>query len=70
MKHIICSIGHTAAGKTTTLKTLSDKMQIPLISEGAIKRTLAGGRPGYMQLLGREREDGKRGVKRAPPEPP
>lgn len=42
MKYIICSIGHTAAGKTTTLKKISNKMNIPLISEGAIKRNLVG----------------------------
>lgn len=42
MKYLICSIGHTAAGKTTTLKRLSKKLGIPLISEGQIKRSFVG----------------------------
>ena len=42
MKYVICSIGHTAAGKTTTLKKISSKLGISFISEGTIKRSLVG----------------------------
>ena len=42
MKYIICSIGHTAAGKTTTLRKIADKCGIDFISEGLIKRNLVG----------------------------
>lgn len=42
MKLLICGIGHTAAGKTTTLRALSQKMNVSYISEGAIKRNLVG----------------------------
>lgn len=41
---IIISIGHTAAGKTTTLRMLSKVLDIDYISEGALKRSL---RPNY-----------------------
>jgi len=37
---IIASIGHTAAGKTTLLKSISNYFEIPYISEGEIKRNL------------------------------
>lgn len=39
-KLIIASIGHTAAGKTTLLKSISQFFNIPYISEGELKRNL------------------------------
>lgn len=42
MKILICGIGHTAAGKTTTLRKLAKKLNCIFISEGAIKRGLIG----------------------------
>lgn len=39
-KNIIAMVGHTAAGKTTLAKYLSEKLDIPYISEGALKRSL------------------------------
>mgnify|MGYP004507952737 CR=1 FL=1 len=41
--YIICSIGLTAAGKTTTLRRISSLCGINFISEGAIKRKMVNG---------------------------
>lgn len=39
-KCIIAMVGHTAAGKTTLAKYLSEKLDVPYISEGEFKRSL------------------------------
>lgn len=39
-KFIIAMIGHTAAGKTTLAKYLSERLNSPCISEGKLKRSL------------------------------
>lgn len=41
--YIICSIGLTAAGKTTTLKAISSLCGIKFISEGTLKREMVNG---------------------------
>ncbi len=43
MRYIICSVGLTAAGKTTTMRKIADVCGIKLISEGSIKRGLVQG---------------------------
>lgn len=39
-KYIIVSVGHTAAGKTTLLRNISESFKFPFVSEGSIKRSL------------------------------
>ena len=39
-KCVLAMVGHTAAGKTTLAKYLSEKLNIPYVSEGEIKRGL------------------------------
>lgn len=41
--YIVCSIGLTAAGKTTTLRKISEVCDLCFISEGSIKREMVEG---------------------------